>query len=629
MFVNRRLLIVALLCIGALCSARAVEGNAPTALLERAQAAVRSDPEGSRQLAEQALKALGPGPDAEPATVDLRLRAHLLLCDYHSERDPSLAAQHAAQARLLLPNAQRQGLRAMLLGCEGDMQELAGHVEQAAALYEQSVAAAGQAHDDEMLGDALYRRGYLRGVRGEFANGLADLRRAHALYEQLGLGAHRITTQIAIATLYNRMGDDAQARHYYEAALKAQQEGGLRREQAVTQHHLGRLLASAQDWNGAQRAFEAVLALGREIGYPRAEAYALRGLASVRNGRSQPAEALELLDQAVRAQQAAPDERLRAQILLQRGIALRLLHRAQDASAALSDALEVFDKADSLAEQAATHGELAAALAELGDWRGAYQHEAQFKRVTDELMHHQLDERFATLKIEFDTAAKDKENALLQREKAAVELALEEQRRAGRLQAVVLALAGVLAVVLAALVWRHRRTSSRMRELAMTDELTGLPNRRRALQRLATLLDKPQPRCALLIADLDHFKAINDTHGHLVGDEVLRAVAELLRDSAREPMLLGRLGGEEFLVVLPDADLAAAQQVGDRLRLRVSALDMKRWLPEGALTVSLGATTARPGDTVGTMLSRADHALYAAKAAGRDRVVVHDEALAA
>src|SRR6266581_1489148 len=185
--VNARLLIVALLLLTALCAARGADGNAPPALLDRAQAAVRTDPEASRQLAEQALQALGPGPDAAPDTVDLRLRAHLLLCDYHSERDPSLAAQHAAQARLLLPNAQRQGLRAMLLGCEGDMQELAGHVEQAAALYEQSVSAAEQAHDDEMLGDALYRRGYLRGVRGEFANGLADLRRAHALYERLGL----------------------------------------------------------------------------------------------------------------------------------------------------------------------------------------------------------------------------------------------------------------------------------------------------------------------------------------------------------------------------------------------------------------------------------------------------------
>jgi len=616
-----RLLTVAALLCAALGHAMAADSGALAQLLDRAQAAVRVDPERTRQLAEQALQTLGPRPDADAALADQRLRAHLLLCDYHAERDRTTAEQHAAKARLVLPTAARQGLRAMLLTCEGDMHELAGDNAQAASLFEQAVTAAEQARDDEMLGDALYKRGYLRGVRGEFANGLADLRRSHALYERLHMEAHRSTAEAAIATLYNRMGDYAQARHYYEALLKTQKAAGLQREQAVSQHNLGRVLENLKDWDAAQRAFEATLALTREMDYERGEAYALRGLASVRNGRGDPQGALTLLDQASQLQQGAADERLRAQILLQRGIALRLMHRDGDAAAALADALEVFRKADSMAERALAHGELAAAFAAQGEWRSAYQHSAQFKQVSDQLLHRQLDERFATLKVEFDTAAKDKENALLLREKAATEMALDEQRRAGRWQKAVLVLAALLAAVLATLAWRHRRTSQRMRALAMTDELTGLPNRRHALQHLTELLAQTPPRCALLIADLDHFKAINDEHGHLVGDEVLRAVAQALRDSAREPMLLGRLGGEEFLVVLPDADLDSAQQVGNRLRAEISGLDVSRWMPTRRLTVSLGATAAREGDTVGSMLGRADQALYRAKEGGRDRVV--------
>jgi diguanylate cyclase (GGDEF)-like protein len=594
----------------------------PRALVERSRSAMRSDPERSRQLAEQALVELGRHPDA-----DLQVLAHWLLCDYHAERDRSAAEQHLAQARALLPRVQRAGLRANLLGCEGDLHELGGDGVQAMALYEQAVAAAEQAHDDEALANALYQRGYLRGVRGEYANGLVDLRRANQTFERLNLPEQALTSLNAIAILYNRMGDHAQARWYYEAALKAQQAAGLRREQAVTQHNLGRALENLKDWDAAQHAFEAVLALSREIGYSRGEAYALRGLASVRNARGAPAEALALLDQASALQRKSADERLRAQILLQRGISLRALHRSADSLRALNEALDVFRKADSPAELAATHGELAAALADAGDWRAAFESQARFKALSDELLHRQLDQRFATLKVEFDSAAKDKENRLLQREKAATELALDQARAAGRWRAVVIALAALLVAGLAVLVWRHRRTSLRMRDLAMTDELTGLPNRRHVLGRLQGLMADDKA-CALLIVDLDHFKAVNDRCGHLVGDEILRAVAGALRDSGREPVELGRLGGEEFVVVLPDTGLDMAMTVAERLRAQVAALDVSRWLSDRGITISLGVTVVEAGDQMSSLLRRADEALFDAKRGGRNRAVARVGGLA-
>jgi diguanylate cyclase (GGDEF)-like protein len=185
---------------------------------------------------------------------------------------------------------------------------------------------------------------------------------------------------------------------------------------------------------------------------------------------------------------------------------------------------------------------------------------------------------------------------------------------------VVIALAALLVVVMAALVWRHRRTSHHMQDLAMTDELTHLPNRRHVLGKLQALLSSAQP-CALLIVDLDFFKMINDEHGHLVGDDILRAIAGVLRDSGREPVELGRLGGEEFIVVLPGVDLETALAAAERLRLKVAALDVTRWVPDRNITISLGVTIAEPGDTVSSLLRRADEALYEAKRGGRNRSV--------
>jgi diguanylate cyclase (GGDEF)-like protein len=601
-------------------------------LVEQSQAQMKIDPERSRKLAEQALQQLASRPDA-----DLELRAHLLMCDYQSERDRAAAEQHLAQGADLVGKLQRKGLAAGLKGCEGGLFEGAGNNARALASYEEEVQIAEQAHDDEMLADGLFNRGHLRGVRGEFANGLTDLKRARALFERLQLPLHTVTVENTIAILYNRMGDYAQARHYYEAALKAQTAAGLVREQAVTQYNLGRALENLRDWDAAQAAFDSVLKLSRDLGYTRGMAYALRGLASVQNARGMPQTALTLLDQAAAQQKSVLDARLSAQILLQRGLALRLLHRLPESTVALNDALKVFSQAEALAEQAATHGALAETLAEQGDWRSAFEQQARFKAATDQLLSRQLDERFATLKVEYDNAARDREMVLLQQTQKLTEHALAQERLAGRWLSVAIALATVLLVVLGALVWRHSRTSVAMRGLAMTDDLTGLPNRRAALGVIEAQLARTPPHCALLLADIDLFKAINDNHGHLAGDHILRSVGEAVRAigiaTAQPGACLARFGGEEFVAVLPGVALDTAVAAAERFRLQVAGLDVSRWSPDRGVTISIGVTLMAAGDTVSSLLRRADEALYAAKASGRNAVVArpapHRDAAAA
>jgi diguanylate cyclase (GGDEF)-like protein len=427
----------------------------------------------------------------------------------------------------------------------------------------------------------------------------------------------------AIAIVYNRMGDPAQARDYFQQSLRALEPMHAVREQAVTLHNLGRAAENLRDLDAARRHYVAALEAARTIDFARGEAYALRGLASLANDAGDGAGALARVEQAESRAGATPDQRLRGQIDLQRGIALRLLGRLAESVRSLEKALAIFGEAGSRNELASTYGALAATHADSGNWKAAYQRESELKAESERLMRLQLDQRFATLKIEFDTAAKDRENAALQREKQAAEVALGLEQRANRLQVVVIALAAVLLLALALLAARQRRTSHAMRSLALTDELTGLPNRRDVLNRLRPLLAQPGAgACAVLLADLDHFKRINDEHGHLVGDEVLRLVAAQLTDAVRDPVFVGRLGGEEFLVVLPDAELEAARQVAERIRERLAGIDTRRLAPNLPLTVSIGVAVCVPTrDTVSSMLSRADAALYDAKRSGRNRVI--------
>jgi diguanylate cyclase (GGDEF)-like protein len=164
------------------------------------------------------------------------------------------------------------------------------------------------------------------------------------------------------------------------------------------------------------------------------------------------------------------------------------------------------------------------------------------------------------------------------------------------------------------------------RELATRDELTGLPNRR-AMQDLMGLEHRRSLRSGrpMLLAqlDIDHFKPINDTHGHATGDRALQAFASTVRASIRDTDVLARWGGEEFVLMLSDTQLDGARELLDRVRVAVAAMDIP--CASGAnlrLTVSSGLAEHLPGDSVEHTLERADQALYTAKALGRNRVVV-------
>jgi diguanylate cyclase (GGDEF)-like protein len=586
------------------------------ALIDRAVVEVRTDPETSKRDAEGALALI----QRQPA-ADLEIRARLLLCDYQSERDPVAAQQQIDAARALLPKATRKGLAAGILNCEGEIAETAGNNAKARTSYEHAVTVATENNDEDMLAQSLFQRGWLLGLQGEYASGLSDLRHADVLYEKLNKPIFALTTLNGIATLYNRMGDYEQAKHIYSLALKEQRTQNMFREESVTLHNLGRTHEYLGEWDFAREAFTQSLELSRRIGYARAEAYALRGLAAVYNASGNPHAALDTLQKASLLQSQTPDARLRASILLARGVALHQLQRLGESAAALEEAAGVFRQADALVELNSTQTELAAVYAALGNWRAAFERQTEAKSISDRLLKNQIDQRFATLKIEFDTAAKEKENQALMRENAVGEEALRQAQNVRHLQAAVIVLIVLLAGVLATLAVYQHGSSLRMRKLAMTDELTGVPNRRAVLARLDPVLkNSTAPPCSVLIIDIDHFKNINDHHGHLAGDQVLKVVADRVRAGVPEPGFFGRLGGEEFLIVLPDTNLERAMVVAEDFRARIMSLDTGRWFADRRhITASIGVTSSNPGgDTPSTMLQRADAALYVAKRSGRN-----------
>lgn len=161
----------------------------------------------------------------------------------------------------------------------------------------------------------------------------------------------------------------------------------------------------------------------------------------------------------------------------------------------------------------------------------------------------------------------------------------------------------------------------RLARAALTDPLTGLANRRGLDEELRAGLSSGSGGCVALF-DLDHFKRINDTHGHAVGDEVLRRFAAVARASVRDQDLVARLGGEEFAVVLPDASISQATLVCDRLRLAVSGAGLRLEKELICVTVSGGVAPYLRNQSPEEVLRAADQALYRAKHAGRDQLAL-------
>jgi two-component system cell cycle response regulator len=181
---------------------------------------------------------------------------------------------------------------------------------------------------------------------------------------------------------------------------------------------------------------------------------------------------------------------------------------------------------------------------------------------------------------------------------------------------------------------RRKRYSDKLRhslqlslEMAITDQLTGLFNRRYMSRHLNTLIGNANVTgkpVSFLILDIDFFKQVNDTHGHDVGDEVLREFASRISANVRGIDLACRYGGEEFVVVMPDTDLNFAYMVAERLRQAVADAPFRITPTPGHLpvTISIGVTASEGNsDTPEALLKRADQALYRAKRDGRNRVV--------
>ncbi|MGY4642823.1 tetratricopeptide repeat-containing diguanylate cyclase [Cellulomonas sp. URHB0016] len=325
--------------------------------------------------------------------------------------------------------------------------------------------------------------------------------------------------------------------------------------------------------------------IARDVGNRRGEMTCLGNLAESLADVGRHAEALALLDDRPIDPRLDPVSTV-VHHRMARGVALAGLGRREEAAELLE--LSVSEAPTTQHEMAARRA-LAALQEEMGDLRGALDHHKRLFTLVAQQMSEQAQRAAGVAAVRLETAQ-------------AKARAMELQTRAAELQLTNDSLS------------RH---SEDLRRQALEDPLTGLPNRRRLDELLASDLRS----CSVVLLDIDHFKRVNDEHSHLLGDAVLRVIAKLLRDCCRGADTPLRFGGEEFALVTHGASVPAVLALSERMRSRIESYDWAALAPQLAVTASFGAALGSEAATSIELLALADRRLLQAKQDGRNRVL--------
>lgn len=589
---------------------------------------------------EQRLQALEDGMVSERSVIDaelaaisqqldadspLRWRLQRLQCWYLDNSEPQAAQAFAEQQRQAAALAGELQAAIDFRLCYGQFVSDQGGYQRALEIFSEALLEAEAMAEPRLAADARSLRGDHLVAIGRLGEGLVELQRAYNGYQALGLEHWAAYTLESLASLYRRMGEFDQAMDYYRQLQALSSARGDRVSYMAQAIQIGYLLDDMGRHQEALALFRDV----RQFHQQRQEADGVAiaeaniGMTLTALGRYQ--EALAALALARQQSRALPQGRLAIQGYLE-GVALAGLGQHEAALRGYDEAEPLIRDASNNRYLALLHKARAESLMALG--RHA---EANAALLAHIVVHEQLDEwrqeqQASRLRVEFDLNRREAETAALKAEQQLQQerLAALEQRR--QLQGALMVVGGLLFAVVAVLAWRHLRRARRYQRLAMTDELTGLANRRQieALAQgfFAGASDTEQP-LALLVFDIDYFKRINDSFGHAAGDQVLTRVSSAIRGQLRLQDRVGRTGGEEFLVLMPGSTLPAALAIAERLRQAVERLVLDEVASGLKVTISLGVTVMRQDDlSLAAMITRADNALYRAKDSGRNRVEV-------
>jgi diguanylate cyclase (GGDEF)-like protein len=492
-----------------------------------------------------------------------------------------------------------------------------------------------QAQPPNSIGDncLLIALGIVQMRRDRPDSAITLLTQAYRALSGTALIEQRILAASGLAAVMRSVGDYPQALALSQEVIDYDLERGATLDLSVARFVRGETLSSMADYDGAIEQLTQARDLSVNLDDRQGVAFADQALCRARIARGQPSQARAQCEQALRAFVAARStdvaeqtQALIARIDLAEGHADRALPKLNAILVNGGTDMPARDLAEIYEQRARTN-------AALHDYANAYQDLREYLRRYVSVNDADRSRQVSTLRAQLETDREIERNGALRRELTLSHERAQSEETELRWTQIAIAAGTVVIMLLTYILISGLRYRQLLMRLATQDGLTSLPNRRCTIElaneALRQSADSGRP-VTIALLDFDHFKEINDRCGHAAGDHALKEFARRGRETLRVGDTLGRWGGEEFLLVLPDCPLDLAYECVERLRVIATSIELPSAHPQAQVSVSAGlATNVRDSMTLDEIVASADVALYEAKTAGRDLVRIARESFSA
>jgi diguanylate cyclase (GGDEF)-like protein len=542
--------------------------------------------------------------------------------DSETEAQKNLAVKFAVEQEAIYASEAPSDTHLELLLCKGFYLQQVKQFDAALVDYDRGIKEAYQLENPKLIADALSLRGSMLSYQGNFTTALENLITAQHLYENLNLTYWANNNLHQLATSYRRLGDPQTAldyllkleqayldNHNHDEAMDANLQVAFALEE-LEQHSqaLEKYQRSYQYWkNKSNPLFQHIISVH------------LAG-SLIKLGRVD--EALSYLLTAEEYLKIEEDNAF-SFMHLHFSQAYLIKNEPQKALEHLALAEPAFKISNNQRGLIELYYQRALVLAGLNQWQQAYLALSHYTERHLEQDKSSMSMRTTEMRTRFDVNKIEKENSLLIEKQEQKEIILQALTRNESLQNIIIALVGLILLIVSVFAYVQLKRKLRFKQLALTDELTELANRRHCYAQANILLKdaiKQRIPFAIISFDIDHFKRVNDQWGHDVGDKVLITMAGICTNLMRKSDIIGRVGGEEFLVVLPNANKEQALEIAERIVTSVAQAQWQHLTPGMPQTISAGVTSLTKETALAQLLLKADQGLYSAKSAGRNCV---------